>query len=54
MHLKYLVYMSHFVGIFSSSTNLALTSEVEIAVGCAWAYIYNDIWSRGTYRMLAV
>ena len=43
MHIMYLAYISNLMHMFVSSTNFAITCEVEVAVGCFLAYICKTV-----------
>ena len=47
-------YMPHLEGIIVFSTCLAITGEVEVAIGCGLAYMCYNPGSRGPVNMLAV
>ena len=49
-----MTYISNLVGVFVSGTYLAITFEVEIAVGYVLAYICKTVGSTCPYKMLTM
>ena len=53
-YLSYMVYMPNVVDTFVSSTNLVITCEVGIVVGCVLTHVCKNIGSRCPFSMFAV
>ena len=51
MHVKYLAYVAHLVGIFVSEMYLVVIGEVKVAGNCV-AYMCNNVGSTWPYIML--
>ena len=53
-YLAYMAYMPNLVGIFVSSTYLALTWEVHTTIGCVLSHMCKNIGSIYPFNMLEV